>query len=632
MIAHLLIIILVLVTSAVYMAVGRMVLTHTGTSGRDSTPLHCFAVGLSVWYLWFLLLHGVVGAGLTVVWYTYLISALGLGVVLTKVLKFEKEHVFFWPKIIIGVLLISPALGYLTTDGPVLWAELSYYLKNVDHMLRLDGVPNVKNAIELDIFSPGIHVASQIMSLPVMLMTKTFQPAVETLFNCIIIVIAAGEMVRHCGVKVGWHNLVFVSSLALFGLTLFNPFFIESLVFSSYPDVIIAAIILSLSVPLMRSERFPIGMEAIPYGFLLAYLSGLSPLGMPLAIFMLSMVCLRVGFERKLYKDTSVNVFLGLCFAALMLVVGFMLLRFHMATRGLSLRVEDVFGSDGVFLVAAAMGREFFALGVSQPVIIAVLLLVMVMGAWHFVVARKGRSIGHIFVEDGYVVFPAFLSVIYLFAIGGSYLSQFASGEVPFSQGIIHYALHLQFVVLIPIWVWMFKVYKTTFPQQEKSASGMLSLVSALLFLGVIITNGQRLKFEAPASLDHTLRVAQSIKAGEVVSWGQKIAVLDGVDTKGYYAVALGYGLRHYGHVRPVLQEFADSRGSFDTFHDKLLADKYKYLWVHTVTPDIAAVLGENLREDYSYLYQVTGEGLVPLHRYAHAAYTYKSASYVPRY
>ena len=105
-----------------------------------------------------------------------------------------------------------PALGYLTTDGPVLWAELSQLLKNADHTLRLGSIADAKTALEMDIFNPAGHLASQMVSLPVMVMLGSFKPAVATLFNGIVLVLAATELARLCRVNVGWHNVVFVAT------------------------------------------------------------------------------------------------------------------------------------------------------------------------------------------------------------------------------------------------------------------------------------------------------------------------------------------------------------------------------------------------------------------------------------
>lgn len=620
-------IILTLLTSGVFIAAGRMVFSHSGLARLNSTPLACFFTGLGVWYVWVLVLHGFLGAGLGIVWYTFLVSVLALTLVLSQILKFEKENAFFWPKVAVGVLLMLPALGYLTGDGPVLWAELSELLKNTDHLLRLGGIANADRALELDIFNPAAHLASQIVSLPVMLMLGSFTPAVATLFNGVVLVLGAAELARLCKTNVTWHNVVFVSAITLFGVTMFNPFFIEILVFSAYPDVLVAGVMLAMFVPLLREADLPKGISTLPYGFLAAYAVGCSSLGVWLVAVWVLLYILRDILARKRFKQgLSADVFLGWGVLALLPALAAIMAEYQTLSLGFGAGF-DISGAAANIPFLKTVAVQAIILFSSWPILALLLIFFPVWGG--YILLKKGAATA--LIDHGSIVVPSVLIVGYVAVAGGAYLSQFEVGKLPFGEGFIHYALHLQFLILLPLWRLVYDVLKATFPTQQNGVSGALSLVAALMFVGVTITNSGRLRFEPPAPLDHTLRVAQALKADKIVGWRDKVAVLDSAETRGYYAVALSYGLRHHAHVRPVLQELADAQGQFDGFHDALIAGNYDFLWVHTVTPDIAAVLGDNLRADTSYLYHVTSTGLTPLKSYVHGAYTYKSAGYTPQ-
>ena len=626
MLTSLLLVLLVLLVSAVYMAAGRMVYSHVGAK-RDATPFNSLLVGLGCWYAWFLVLHTVAGASLTITWYTFLVSVIALSVVLTRIHKFDDEQALFWPAILVGLLLVAPALYYLTTDGPVLWAELSHYLKNADHMLRLDTVPDMKTAMQLDIFDPAAHVAGQILGLPVMLMLRHYEPATATLMNVVLLVAAAGQLVRHCGIHIRWNNLVFVTATALFGMTLFNPFFVESIVFSAYPDVLIACVLFAFVSPLMRPQALPNGLALLPQAIIAVYLVGLLPLGLWVFAFVGIFWVLRSLLERQ---QVGAWQLFGWSLLGLLPMIGWLLWQNYLLRHG------DA-GFPQVHLLAynlptfLHMLKGGASLALSWPVIMALMLIVLGMAVRRLLLVRGMHGLRRFLVDEAGLSFPLIFFVVYIVFLGAAFNTQFPEAGGVFEQGWLHDALHLQLIFLAPVWLWLYHVSAETFDfSANKKASGAMALASALLFVGVILANGQRLTFTPPAPLDHTLRVAASVRDNDTIGWGERLAVLDSPETHGYYAVAMSYGLRQYAHVRPVLQEFASANGDFNRFHDALRAKGFTYLWIHAATPQIAAVLGGDLREDYSYLYRITADGLVPVATYPHASYTYKSAAFVP--
>lgn len=246
---------------------------------------------------------------------------------------------------------------------------------------------------------------------------------------------------------------------------------------------------------------------------------------------------------------------------------------------------------------------------------------------------RFGQSLDDVFAHKSQVAFPLLMLVVYPVLLGGVYMAGFNGKPAPFTHGPLHYILQLQFIFLTPLWVWAHNAYRTIIPPQSDAISGGASAIIGLLFVVFLGVNSNTISQEGFPALNHTLKVADAMRADDSnVGWAARVAVLDGAATKGYYATALAYGLKHHAYVRPVLQPFADAAGRFDAFHDSLLALNFDYLWVHATTPDISLVLGSGLRPDTSYLFKVTPAGLRPTQTYSHAGYTFEEAAYVPKY
>lgn len=626
--------ILFFLVAAVYMAVGRMVFTHTSAKPLYATPINCFVVGVAVWFLWFLLFHGLLGVSLAVVWYTFLVSALALSIVLTRILHAPHENPLFWPKIAAGVVLALPVFWVLRGDGPVLWAELGHILKNTYHMLEFGGIPPVEKAAALGMTGALSQLGMALLSLPVMIMGEAFLPAVPALFAVMIYILAGAELVRQCQVNVRFHNLLAFSVVGLVAISLLNPFFIKSIVFSAYPDVVMAALLFVLALPLMDRNPLPTGLGLLPYGLLLALLPALTPLALGLVVFFV------VAYLALLWRDGGLKAspfrsLTGVLIMLLMPTLTALAIGFTAQRLGYPLWVGDMFhhayGGLGAGLQAGV--AALVSTLTSNPTGAMVFLLVLFMAALRAVKMRFGESLDDIFAQKRQVMVPVLMALVYIVLIGGMYLAGFQAGGTPFTQGGVHYLLHLQFVLLLPLWVWAHNAYRALIPPQSDAVSGGASFVMALIFVIFLGVNSNTIRQDPFPALSHTLKAAEAMRAdNENVKWAARVAVLDGAATKGYYAGALAYGLKHHAFVRPVMQEFASAAGRFDSFHDALLAGRFDYLWVHALTPDIALVMGETLRPDASYLYRVTENGLVPVQSYSHASYTFEEAAYVPKY
>ena len=630
-------IVLLFLTAAAYMAAGRMMLTHTSTKPLYASPLNCFVLGVAIWFLWFLVFNGFLGVSLPVVWYTFLISTMALSIVLTRILNAPHENPLFWPKVCVGVLLTLPAFWVLRADAPMLWAELGHILKNTHHLLAFSGLPAAEDATNLGMTGALTQLGIPLLSLPVMVMADTFLPAVPTLFSLIIYILAGAELLKQCHVNIRPHNLLALSVVGLVAISLLNPFFINTLVFSAYPDVLLAALLFALALPLMDKNPLPTGLGLFPYAVMLAFLPALTPLALPLAgVFVLLYMFLL--WRDKGIKTSPTRAAMGMLVTILMPLLTVSGLAFTAQRLGYKAMQSDVLTGFALnpsealwgFVVG---GRALMLASLGHPGIGVVVLLLFSIAVLRAVNLRFGESLDTVFAQKRQVMVPVLLVFIYAVALGGMYRASYTIHAVPFTQGGLHSLLHLQFLLLLPIWVWVHNAYRELVPPQSDTVSGSASVAMAVLFLAFLAVNSNTIRQPTFPALDHTLQVAKAMKAdNNHVGWTAQVAVLDGTATKGYYSNALAYGLRHHAKVQPVMQAFADAAGRFDAFHDTLIKEDYDYLWIHAVTPDIGLVLGDTLRPDTSYLFKVTPDGLISTNTYSHAGYTSKQAAFVPRY
>ena len=613
-----------LITVLVFMGVGRLVYAHVENEGH-STSFNSLMTGLGVWTVWFLLFQGVVGASLMVVWWIFLASALALMLVMTKVHKFEGEEALFWPKIIIGLVLCSPVLIALTTHGPLLWTELTETMKNADHILRLGGLPQSGDVTQFDMMAPGAPVGNILAILPAAVMRGAFHPAVFALLNILVCIAAAVQMVRLCGVRVGWHNALLMSAVGLFGLSLLNPFFMPTLVTAALPDVLIAATLFAAATPLLQPQPLPDGLGAVPTALTLSFLMLLSPMAVPLVGVVVVFWAIRRLLEEAPVTFKDVIAWLIL---ALLPSVAWMVWHNLLIARGFAMPPLGLPTALTRPAFVAAM-HDLATTLVAHPLMAIALVLMLGKSLHRLLLVRGGRSLRRFVVEEAALSFPLVFVLIYLLVLTPAFMAGFAQNQPPVDQGAVHFLLRAQFFVLLPLWLWVTHgVAVALGGKAGVKTSSAASFVMAALFVGVAVTSAPRFQYTPPAPLDHTLRVAQAIHHQNTIPWGSKVAVLDSLPTQGYYAAALAFGLRHHAIVRPVLADYAAAKGSFDIFHDKLVRDGFEYLWVHAATADMGQFLGGGIRADTSYLYRIVPEGLQPVESYPHTAYTAADTAY----
>ena len=611
---------LIFLTMATYTLSGRMVFAHVTLKRHNATPLACLITGFGVWFLWFLVLHGIVGAGLQVVWYTFLVSTFALSFVLTRILPYGKEQHLFWPKVIVGILLMVPALWWLMGDTPLLWAELTHYLKNNASFLTLGAVPSVGEAQKFDLFSPVSAMASQVIALPVMLMASSFVPATLPVMNVALLAFVAAELTRHSKLEITAINLTGVMGLSLLALVFLNPFFIPSMMFSAYPDILIAATLLAILGPLALNPKQPKSLEAIPYGLMLLFLGGIIPVAWWLVLLLLLIFFIFGQGYKKLYIFKHLG--------GTILLWGIPLMGLALELLMAQMRGYDLWPSILLDFSKLDVFSQFNApywytahrwLG-AVPILLVLWSIVRIM--------QKRYSFMYI---------PTLLIGVYVICIGGVYA---AVPEAPFAQGMFHHLMHLQFIILLPVWRLFFggvQQFATVWSGDDAQTGTLgrnFSIVASLAFgISVFVFalfSKTAILGHTHLPLSHTLQVAAAMRQdSENVLWADRVAVLDSADTKGYYARALSYGLRHHAKVRPVLQAFTAS-GNLTSFHNKLSAQGFDYLWLHAPTPEILAMFGQNFKLEASYLLRITNKGFIPLKVYNHKGYTYKEAAAVP--
>ncbi|MBI1363541.1 MAG: hypothetical protein GC134_06115 [Proteobacteria bacterium] len=616
MVENLQILVLGFLTVFLYMAAGRLVFTHIGQH-KWATPFNTLLTGAGIWYLWFLMLHGLLGASMKLVWWLFAVSVVGLLLVMTKAHQMhDRTMKFFWPVIMVVLVVTLPAFWYLTGDSPMLWGELTHYVKNADHIFRLDGLPTAADAAQFAIYLPPVPMGLAIVVLPVSIIMGKFVPAAFAMFGLALVAAASGHMVRISGVQVGWHNVVLSTVFALFALTVMNPFFKEMIIFSGYPDMLIAALLFAVCAPLMRSEHLPRGLEVVPTAFGLALLVGTSEIGQALTIFLLGYWLLRSMLESPV---PAIKDILGWSILAMLPMVAWFIWRNYLLANGVPLTDPLKFQTANFVDVILAYGETLSA----NPAAAFLIVIVLAMGLRRLLSVSSFGGIKRFLISESPLTFPMVMLIVYVFGFGVMALSRYGSGDQQLYEQPWMFLFHMQYLVILPIWLWLNHWYLGTTELRAWVAKtpGTLALVMCLVFMGLVIASKNRIVVPVSLQLDHTFRVANTMMLNKQIGWGNKVAVLDSFESNGYYAAALGYGLRHYSPVNSVIKEFARSGGDFITFHRALLKGGYEYLWVHTSTPDIIAMMGDDLQPENSYLFEITNTGLTFRNAYPHPGY-----------
>jgi hypothetical protein len=616
MVEHLQTLILGFLVVFLYMAAGRLVFTHVGMH-KWATPFNTLLAGAAIWYMWFLLMHGLLGASMTLVWWLFVMTTVGLLLVMTKALQVHDRTMrFFWPVILVVLVVTLPAFWFLTQDVPMLWSEFTHYVKNADHIFRLDRLPTAADATQYAITIPPAPMGLAIVVLPVSLIMGKFVPATFAMFGLALVAAAAGHMVRISGVHVGWHNVVLSTVFALFALTALNPFFKESLVFSGYPDMAIAAVLFAVCAPLMRADPLPKGLEVFPTAFVLALLLGLSPIGLPLLAVVFGYWVFRALLEETL---PGLKDLMGWAILGLLPLVGWFIWRNYLLSNGIPLDAPLSFDATNFVDVILAYGETLSA----NPAAAFLLVIVLAMGLRRMLSVGSLAGLRRFVVAESALTFPMLMVLVYVFGFGVMALSAYPAGDQQLLERPWLFLFHMQYLIILPVWLWLNHWYLNTAELRAWVAKtpGTLALVMCLVFMALVVASKNRILMPTSLQLDHTLRVAQTMVQAKHVTWGKKVAVLDSFESNGYYAAALGYGLRHHSPVGSVIREFARSGGDFNAFHRALLYEGYDYLWVHTSTPDIIAMMGDDLQAENSYLFEIADRGIVFRAAYAHPGY-----------
>jgi hypothetical protein len=607
-----------LVTAVTYMVAGRLVFVHLNR--RDAaTPFNTLMAGMGIWYVWFLLMNGVVGASLTVAWYTFLISNLALLPVLTKALKFEGQTMFFWPKVVVALLLLSPALWALVGDSPTLWAEFTTTLKNADHLFRLEGLALAEDIQNHDIFMAATPAAFSIVTLPVSVMFGQFVPGSFAVMNLVVLTTIAGQMIALSGIYMRWANVALTTVCGLFGLTLLNPFFMGNpLPFSANGDFLTAAALFAAAAPLTLSRTLPRGALVIPNALVLCLLVGTRDVGFYLYALLVAFWILRAMFEDRLM---NVRDLFGWSVLSMLPMVTWLIWGNYTAQNGLVPTPVGLGLGLSPFQMPSAMAALASTL-VSHPWATAFVGGVALFGLRGLLGLKVG-GLRRALTMDGALSLSTLLLVAYVGGVGTCLATTLQTKGVPADYSYWVLLSHLQFVILLPAFVWCARSYVNSdvFKLWLHKASGWAGVVLSGLFFALVVARGAEVRFATPAAVDHTLRAASAMRS-EGLRWGERVAVLDLPETKGFYSAVMGYGLRHDHPVRPVTDLFYEALGDAVMFHDALRKAKFDYLWVHAPNLDMQETLGDDLKPDHSYFFQITSDGFKLRGAYPHKAYS----------
>lgn len=617
MVSSIITLFLVFLTLLVMMGVGRLAFVHTGACD-DAAPLPSLVTGAGAWYVWFLLLNAGFGVSLPVVWGTFMVSAFALLVVLNRTYKEFEKHVLLWPLAGLVILLLLPVMVWQLKDTPQLWVEFAQHLKNAEHFFQLGGLPTAENVAFYDIFNAAAPVAGHMLSLPVFVMAQGTDAAVYTVINTFVLGLVVAFFPRLVGVRLGWHNIVFVAAVCLSLLIAFNPFFDFDLATAATPDVLIMASLLAVLSPLLRTQALPRGAQTIPYGLMFAFLVGMDPRFLWLGAALLPFWIVR-AFASK--RSLVLDDFFG--WVNLVAIPTATALFWYVFTARASLghvpRPDLSLWGEGI----ARHLETLLILLQNEPWMWVVLALSLGLGVMRLLTFRRLTDIRRLLVDECALVMPLVITILLLVVASGPYIAQFAQERTPIGVGVGYDLFHLQMILLLPLGAWLYHIYNQSPDVQGmmRASAGVVAAVS-LVFYGGLIFAGKNLLYNTPnLALSHTLQVAKTIKDNDLVPWKNRLAVLGDNESKGYYTVAMGYGLSHYAVVRPVLPVLADVEGDFAGFFSALSNGEFSHVWIHTPTPLIRDSFGQALENEASYLYRITPSGLELVNRFAHAGY-----------
>lgn len=612
MISSVIMLVLCFVVMGVYLALGRVVAAHVGC-GSMVTPFRAMFTGLGLWYLWVLVMHVFIGVNLDLTWFTFFVSAVVLAIVLTKAHKIETKKIkLFWMQVLLAIGLLLPVMLIATADVPTQLYEFLDVLGNGHAIAELKNLPSAEDVHTMGMFAPEQPKLLQLMVAPFSLMYGKLPDATFTLMNLLILASLTGAVSRAVEVELTGKNIVMASVLAIVGLTLFNPFFSDELILSANRDLLTAALLFAALSPVMMTSSLPKWVSVLPTAFIMAALVGAHGNGIYLFGLVFVVWAIRTVAEYKADPKSLIGL-LALFIIPLAAVFAWDI--YTLETYGGAAYTAYAFNIGNISSAVSAFANVIlsFAPGI-------VLIVAIFYGAVKcFAEDVRGVTSFSLFIKERSYLWVPMIAVLYYFG----YLSIVAATSNPEVAEPLtkSHLIHLQFVLLVPLWRYIVHFYtdKLDLKGWLDSVPMRASLVAVAVFVGLVVINQGNFKDKQAASIEHSLAVAEEIREGHKDA--NKIAVLDKERLAPLYATLLGYGLKNEAMASPVANAFYNETTKIADFHESLVASGYDYLWIHVPDEDVRKRLNLQLKPDYSYLFKVTPSFLKFVAEFPHLAY-----------
>jgi hypothetical protein len=472
------------------------------------------------------------------------------------------------------LLILSPIFITLGADEPTFWREFATDIKNADYLFWFNKIPPRSEVISHGVLGLENPLAMSVGLTPISYITQSFNPAVFACWSFFLLAVTMGGLARSSGIDVKWSNLPIVAAGGLMAIVVLNPFLQTEALFSAYRELWIGATFFCALMPLFSKKPLPHGWEVIPTAFVLVFLVGLVPEGIYLAYIVIILWIIRMLIEQS-------NNFIAIVFALTVLVT-LPLMTFWLWYGNLPYILLHI--DTSLPEVITSQARYY-----------TVLISGMIIGsitAWASLkIVFCGKCSNRIlFVEKAWYVLPATIFIV------GIITSSIFGGHWG-----VKYMLYSQFILLLPVWVWLRRMYDKMWVHNLAFRSPWaVGFFLILIVVGAEFSYKNTLSLKQSYTLDHMKQVSAHIMEQKNKISGRMV-VLDGYDAP-FHADVMGYELRRYAKVSSI--DFLEKLDK-NSLHKTLKNSGVGYLWVHRVTEPIERTLSVRLERGYSYLFTV---------------------------
>ena len=579
---------------AIFTLLGRVIgLNTNGDRAVMSTGLYYILTGISVWYIVLLSALYFDQYMVAPLWWFFVLFVFSLFLILLREKKRQKVGEHFFTQIVLGMLILSPLFYVFLKDVPVLKEEFFGVVRYLQYIMFKGHIPPLEEG-----GSAGLNMFSQAPAylatvLPSNLISQVYKPAVFALFNTFLFVLLSESLVRAAGIKVRWSNLPLVAAGGLLGMTFLNPFFSVDLLKNASGDLLFAAVFFAALLPLLREKNVPVGLAAIAPALVSSLLTGLDDMGI------IAVALVMVIYIFRLFVDKQ-KISLEVVFAVSIMVAlpALTWLMWQSETYDAALAGYN----DGVRRWGL-LGAPIQMLEWTWPSAVSIMLVLGVAVAQIFDAAVRQNLKAYM-----WVFVPAIIILAYVLM------------GVLFGQNVK--LVHLQFIVLVPVWRWAMWWYEgTALKRVAYSAPWGFGLgLILLLMMGQSLYKNQ-FKDSYDDAMMHTFNTGRLL-ATEYLKPDDNVAVLEVSGREVYTLALLQYALANMGgNVMGAAEDFYEAAADLRLFHKRLHRDGVQWLWMHAPTPMYEEMLGAEMDARASYLFKVDANGLTLVRKLNHPSY-----------